>query len=71
MRHNLSYYIAGLIVAHSGEVDRPQLKTYCQYLGFPEVMLDLTDPEYYKIIASKLPLMEAEAKKVIESALNS
>lgn len=57
------------LVAHSGDADAAQLKTYCQHLGFPEVMLDITDPEYYKVIASKVPLMEAEARKVIEKAI--
>lgn len=59
------------LVAHSGDVSKPQLKLYCAYLGLPEVMLDITDPHYYKIIASKAPLMEAEAKKVIEKALSN
>lgn len=57
------------LVAHSGDVCSPQLKLYCEYLRLPGVMLDITDPAYYKILASKVPLMEAEAKKVIEKAL--
>ncbi len=57
------------LVTHSGDVSSRQLKLYCAYLKLPEVMLDITDPHYYEIIASKVPLMEAEAKKVIEKAL--
>jgi hypothetical protein len=32
-------------------------------------MLDITDEHYYGIIASKVPLMQAESKKVIEKQL--
>ena len=56
------------LVAHSGDVKSSQLKSYSKYIGLPEVMLDVTDSHYLKIIASKVPLMEAEAKKVIEGA---
>jgi len=57
------------LVAHAGDVDRPQLKLYCEYIGMPPVMMDITDPDYYKIIASKVSLVQGEAKKIIESAL--
>jgi hypothetical protein len=59
------------LVAHSGDVTLPQLKKYCIYLGFPEVMLDITDSHYYDVIGSKVTLMEVEAKKVIEKALRA
>ena len=58
------------LVVHSGNVCGLQLKLYCAYIGFPEVMLDITDPAHYRIIASKVPLMETEAKNVIERALS-
>lgn len=57
------------LIAHSGDVKTEQLKHYCEYLNLPEVMLDITDQGYYEIIASKLPLMQQEAKKVIEESL--
>lgn len=57
------------LVAHSGNVSSPQLKCYCAYIGLPEVMLDITDPEYCRIIAAKVTLMEAVAKDAIKSAL--
>lgn len=57
------------LVVHSGDVYSEQLKLYCAYIELPEIMLDITDSLYYKIIASKLPLMEAEAKKAIDTAL--
>lgn len=57
------------LVAHSGRVSSSQLNLYCSYIGFPNVMMDITDPNHYKIIASKVPLMETEAKNVIAKAL--
>jgi hypothetical protein len=57
------------LIAHAGDVKTKQLEHYCAYLNLPTVMLDRTDEGYYEIIASKLPLMEQEAKKVIEEAL--
>jgi len=59
------------LVAHSGEVSSRQLRLYCEYLRLPGVMLDITDPQYYTIIASKVPLMEVQARKIIQSALKS
>lgn len=38
------------LIVHSGDVTTTQLKNYCEYLNFPEVMLDITDQEYYEII---------------------
>lgn len=57
------------LIAHAGDVKTEQLKYYCAYLNLPVVMLDITDQGYYETIASKLPLMQQEAKKVIEKAL--
>ena len=57
------------LVAHSGEVSNKQLKTYCEYLGIPELMFDPTDVEHLNIIKRKVPLLEAEAKKIIDAAL--
>jgi hypothetical protein len=57
------------LVVHSGAVSSTQLKLYCSYLGLPALMHDITDTHYSTIIASKLPLMESEAKKAIERAL--
>lgn len=57
------------LVAHAGEASGRELKLYCEYLGLPSLMLDITDPYYNNIIASKVELMEREAKKVIENAL--
>ena len=59
------------LIVHSGEVSDPRLNKYCEYLGVPSVMLDITNSNYYGKIKSKLPLLEAEAKKVIENALTS
>ncbi|MHB1427562.1 MAG: hypothetical protein ACYCVW_02565 [Rhodocyclaceae bacterium] len=57
------------LVAHSGEVDKNQLKNYCEYLGLPPLMLDRTDPDYVELLSSKAPLVALEAKEVIASAL--
>lgn len=57
------------LVAHSGNVCGKELKKYCAYIGLPEVMLDITDPQYKGIIAAKVRLMETEAKNVIAKAL--
>jgi hypothetical protein len=57
------------LIAHAGDVRDSQLKKYCKYLGFPEVMLDITDQHYCNVIASKHRLMEGEAKKIIERAV--
>ncbi|WP_462157491.1 hypothetical protein [Pseudoalteromonas sp. GB56] len=57
------------LVAHSGEVSSSQLKKYCDYLGIPELMFDPTEVEHMEIIKNKVPLLKAEAKKVIETAL--
>lgn len=57
------------LVAHSGEVNGVELKNYCEYIGIPELMFDPTDIGHTEIIRKKLPLLEAEAKKVISDAL--
>jgi hypothetical protein len=57
------------LIAHSGAVSSKQLKVYCKHLGLREVMHDVTDPHYTKVIASKAHLMEAEARRAIEKAL--
>jgi len=57
------------LIAHSGDVKHKRLKLYCEHIGLPEIMLDITDPHYFGIISAKVSILEAEAKKVIESAL--
>lgn len=57
------------LIAHSGDVKNRQLKNYCAHLGIPEIMLDMTDDVYQKLIISKLPLMQQEAEKIIKIAL--
>jgi hypothetical protein len=57
------------LVAHSGDVGSKQLKTYCKYLGIPDLMFDPTDLGHVEIIKSKVGLLEEEAKKVIEAVL--
>jgi len=57
------------LVAHAGDVSKKQLKLYCKYIGVRDKMFDITDEHYYGIIASKVPLMQAESKKVIEKQL--
>jgi len=57
------------MAAHSGEVGDAQLKKYCEYLGFPTLLHDPTDPQYLIILKSKLKLLESEAKSAIEREL--
>jgi hypothetical protein len=57
------------LVAHSGDVGSNQLKNYCKYLGIPDLMFDPTDHGHMEIIKSKVGLLEAEAKKVIEAVI--
>ncbi|HEV6968080.1 hypothetical protein [Roseateles sp.] len=56
------------LIAHAGDADHNSLKRYCAHLGLPEVMLDRTDPTHVAAIASKLPLMELEARKCLRHA---
>lgn len=46
------------LVAHTGEVGSSQLKKYCEYLGIPEVMFDVTDRRYQSILLNKVKLLE-------------
>lgn len=57
------------LVVHSGNVSGAELKCYCEHIGLPAVMLDITDPEYHQVIASKVTVMETEARKAIENVL--
>jgi len=57
------------LVAHSGNVTGNQLKLYCKHIGWPEKMMDITNRNHYRIMASKVPLMEREAKNVIAKEL--
>jgi hypothetical protein len=53
------------LVAHAGDVKRPDLRRYCKHLGLPALMLDRTDPAYVEVVSRKLPLLEAEARRVL------
>lgn len=57
------------LVAHAGDVKKPQLKNYCKYLDIPGVMFDLTDRRYQSILLEKVHLLEEQAKKAIENNL--
>ena len=57
------------LIAHSGEVYGSQLKFYCEHIGLPEVMHDITDGMYKSILMGKVKLLENQAKKAIEIQL--
>jgi hypothetical protein len=57
------------LIAHAGDVKLTQLKTYCEHLGLPTLMLDRTDPAHVGVIAGKLPLVEDQARRVLASAV--
>jgi len=57
------------LVAHSGEVHSEQLKKYCKDIGWAETMMDVTNPNHYKFMTSKVSLMEDQAKNVIAEEL--
>ncbi|MDR1994898.1 hypothetical protein [Azonexus sp.] len=59
------------LIAHSGDVHDRRLQKYCSYLDLPPLMLDRTDPCYVALLSSKAPFVEREAKKVIQSTLES
>jgi hypothetical protein len=57
------------LIAHAGDANSSELRTYCAYLNVPPVMLDRTDSAYVELLSSKCKLVEAQAKGVLESAL--
>jgi hypothetical protein len=57
------------LVAHAGEVGGTQLKKYCEYLGIPELMFDVTDLGYQSILLRKVKLLEEQAKLAINKCL--
>ncbi len=59
------------LIAHSGDVHDEQLQRYCSYLGIPPSMLDRTNPCHVALLSNKAPFVECEAKKVIQSVLES
>jgi len=50
------------LVTHAGNVSNCELKLYCDYLGIPHLMLDRTDEQLVQLIASKVCLVEEQAK---------
>ena len=61
------------LVVHAGDVENNfcDMKKYCAYLGLPEVMLDRTDSEQIAIISRKVSLLASEARRVLQSALQT
>ena len=57
------------LVAHAGEISSKQLILYCEYIGLPEVMFDITDDLYRSVLLSKVNLLESQAKIAIERSL--
>ena len=57
------------LVAHAGDVDRPQLQRYCAYLNIAPLMLDRTDDAYVELLAAKCSLVEQQAKRILQNAL--
>ena len=56
------------LVAHAGIASSEELKRYCDYLAIPNWMLDRTDPSQMAIIASKLKLVEEQARRCLSVA---
>lgn len=57
------------LVVHAGEASGRQLKLYCEYIGLPGVMHDVTDVIYRSILMTKVKLLEGQAKKAIQKYL--
>lgn len=51
------------------DMKSPQLLNYCKYLGYRTKIPDVSDEEFLRILKSKLPLLRAEAKRLIKAII--
>ena len=58
------------LAAHTGKVKNDGLKKYCKQIGIPERMFDPINPDHGRILRQKIPLLEAQAKRVISNCIS-
>ncbi len=52
------------LVTHAGDVGGEELKRYCEYLGMPALMFDVTDESYLALVSSKCQFVEDQARQL-------
>jgi hypothetical protein len=56
------------LVAHAGQA-KPEVRRYCEHLGLRHTLGNRADPELVRILTTKVPMLEREAKKVLEEVV--